>query len=65
MICLGMTKGRRNDMDDDMERLLLAAIIENLNDEDGYGWMHRMENDLLARIVEELSDDDGVDNALI
>lgn len=52
-------------MDDDMERLLLAAIIENLNDEDGYGWIHRMENDLLARIVEELSDDDGVDNALI
>lgn len=49
-------------MDDDMERLMLAAIIENLNDEDGYGWMHRMENDLIVRIAEELSDDDGVDD---
>ena len=49
-------------MDDDMERLMLAAIIEDLNDEDGYGWMHRMENDLLARIAEELSEDDGVDD---
>lgn len=49
-------------MDDDMERLMLAAIIENLNDEDGYGWMYRMENDLLARIAEELSEDDGVED---
>lgn len=49
-------------MDDEMERLMLAAIIENLNDEDGYGWMHGMENDLLARIAEELSEDDGVDD---